>query len=374
MADPTELAAILGSKWPLVLEHVGAAVIVLDRERTIRFANGRARELLGYRVGEPIGGRCRLTTRGLDCGESCPLTFALERGLEVVDGFTAVYHTREGQRVPLSVTVIPLRDGEGELTGSIELLHSTEPDPGFFMAGSSGAAVELRRRTTQLALSGRPLALVGERPACADVARAVHRFAGLADELFLCRSTISHEVPRWPPGTLYEDVEDVHSDTPPGWRVIERLGDGTTAALEVPVAADVLELPTVDERRSDLPLMISAWVERTAPGVKVTPEALQRLCRMAVEVGLEGVEGVLMAAVAAADTLIECSHLPSDCFGTALLDELLAEQDPLAALEKRLLREVLERSGWRMQDAADRLGISRVTLWRKLKEYGISRG
>jgi transcriptional regulator of acetoin/glycerol metabolism len=34
---------------------------------------------------------------------------------------------------------------------------------------------------------------------------------------------------------------------------------------------------------------------------------------------------------------------------------------------------VLDRSEWRMQEAADRLGISRVTLWRKLKDHGIER-
>ena len=35
--------------------------------------------------------------------------------------------------------------------------------------------------------------------------------------------------------------------------------------------------------------------------------------------------------------------------------------------------EVLDRSGWRMQNAAERLGISRVTLWRKLRDHGIER-
>ena len=47
--------------------------------------------------------------------------------------------------------------------------------------------------------------------------------------------------------------------------------------------------------------------------------------------------------------------------------------NPLAALEERLLREVLERCGWKMQDAAERIGISRVTLWRKMKDLGIEK-
>jgi DNA-binding NtrC family response regulator len=65
--------------------------------------------------------------------------------------------------------------------------------------------------------------------------------------------------------------------------------------------------------------------------------------------------------------------LPGDAYGTAWVDELLHEPDPLTALERRLLCEVLQRCGWRMQEAADRLGISRVTLWRKLRDHGIER-
>ena len=80
-----------------------------------------------------------------------------------------------------------------------------------------------------------------------------------------------------------------------------------------------------------------------------------------------------MAAVAVAGDRIEESHIPVDGYGTALVDELLQESDPLSALEERLLREVLERSEWRMQEAADRLCISRVTLWRKMKELGIEK-
>jgi transcriptional regulator of acetoin/glycerol metabolism len=38
-----------------------------------------------------------------------------------------------------------------------------------------------------------------------------------------------------------------------------------------------------------------------------------------------------------------------------------------------VLREVVELCGWRMQEAADRLGISRVTLWRKMKDLGIEK-
>jgi DNA-binding NtrC family response regulator len=132
-------------------------------------------------------------------------------------------------------------------------------------------------------------------------------------------------------------------------------------------------LPRATDLGEDLPLVLAAWIEQLAPRMSVTPEALARLSRMTRELGFERIQKVLHAAVGSAHDHLDEAHIPSDGYGTELVDELLQESDPLAALEKRLIREVLDRSGWRMQEAADRLGISRVTLWRKLKDHGIER-
>jgi transcriptional regulator of acetoin/glycerol metabolism len=119
--------------------------------------------------------------------------------------------------------------------------------------------------------------------------------------------------------------------------------------------------------------MIGAWLEEIAPRKSVNPAVLERLSRMARDRGLEALEGVLISAVAAAGERIEESHLPVDGYQTALVDDLLRAPNPLAALEEHVLREVLERCGWRMQEAAERVGVSRVTLWRKMKDLGIDR-
>lgn len=50
----------------------------------------------------------------------------------------------------------------------------------------------------------------------------------------------------------------------------------------------------------------------------------------------------------------------------------LAEKPPTEEdLERQRLLDALERAGGRKQQAADLLGISRTTLWRKLREHGI---
>jgi len=45
----------------------------------------------------------------------------------------------------------------------------------------------------------------------------------------------------------------------------------------------------------------------------------------------------------------------------------------LAERERQAIEQALTESGWQLAVAARRLGISRTTLWRRLKQYGLSR-
>jgi transcriptional regulator of acetoin/glycerol metabolism len=47
------------------------------------------------------------------------------------------------------------------------------------------------------------------------------------------------------------------------------------------------------------------------------------------------------------------------------------EVDPGEVAEKRALIEALRRSGGNQSKAARMLGINRVTVWNRLKKYGI---
>jgi PAS domain S-box-containing protein len=364
---------LIGGVWPEVLDHLGDAVIVLDGERNLRHVNHAARRLLGYEKGSEIGGRCRLTTRGIDCDNACPLTFALDHDLDQIEDFPTVYKTHDGRAVPLRITVIPMTDEDGRFRGAIEILRPAEPDPGFFLAGSSPSAQALRERVSALARSRIDVCLVGEPSVCRDVALAMHRFSSVPENLFQVWAGSWDGISPWPPGTVYacdgRSESLLGSDRPEGWRVV-------IASTTMPDSSslETLELPSAEDRQEDLPQIIVSWVGKIAPSTRITREALERLVRMARDRGFEELEGVLTAALAAAGECLDVKHLPVDGYRTALVDELLRAPKPLAALEERLLREVLERCEWRMQEAADRLAISRVTLWRKMKDIGIEKG
>jgi len=368
-----DLGSHLGAGWLKVLDELEEAVIVLDQKRVLRHVNQAARRLLGYEEGQSIGGRCRLTTRGVDCENACPLTFALERGFESVEGFATVYHTADGSALHLDVTVVPLSGTGGDFIGAVEILRPNSPRAGFFACGHSDAAADLRRRATEIASCEGDLVVVGEKPSCLDMARTIHRFSGLPDSLFYVWTGSWDGVPPWPPGTVYAYGEglapEVAAQRPAGWRIVLGTPGGESGLEEY----ERWELPLPGDLPEDLPQMIGAWIEEMAPGKSLSAAALEHLVMAAGERGFEALEEILATAVAAAADTITPEHLPVDGRPTVLVDDLMRCGDPLAALEERVLREVIERCGWRMQDAAERLGISRVTLWRKMKDLGIDR-
>ena len=49
------------------------------------------------------------------------------------------------------------------------------------------------------------------------------------------------------------------------------------------------------------------------------------------------------------------------------------KHETLAERERDAILQTLEGNGWRLAQSAKALGISRTTLWRRLKEYGLHR-
>jgi len=57
----------------------------------------------------------------------------------------------------------------------------------------------------------------------------------------------------------------------------------------------------------------------------------------------------------------------------AVVDGAGESESTLADRERNAIVETLRQTGWRLSESARRLGISRTTLWRRLKAYGLDR-
>jgi hypothetical protein len=372
VAGTTHAVDALNS-WKEVFLHLDEGVLILDSERSILLANPPARRLLGYEDGQTIGGRCRGTTRGLDCEKACPLTFALDRGVDVVRDFDTTYLRADGQPVALRITVIPLRDADGSFGGAVEILRPRHPDPGFVLAGRSTRAAEMRSRLEGLTRARRPVTVVGDRTATEDVARAMHRHCGFQPRTFYVWNGSWDDVPAFPPGTMFVHAEAVAQalahPAPPGWRLVLQSPDGAG----VPADDVRLDLPTPEDLGPDLVDVVAAWVRTLRPSLDTTPEALSRLAEKILEAGFDGAARAVRTAVASANGRLDVGHVMDAVGSACLFDEILSQPEPLVAVERRLIHEALVTSEWRMQEAADLLGVSRVTLWRKVKDLGIER-
>ena len=78
---------------------------------------------------------------------------------------------------------------------------------------------------------------------------------------------------------------------------------------------------------------------------------------------------VMVALLDDADTVIEPAHLPEDLVA-AMADApaIVAEAEDLRSCEQRLVRACLQRHGGNISAAARELGITRTTLYRKLRQ------
>jgi len=79
------------------------------------------------------------------------------------------------------------------------------------------------------------------------------------------------------------------------------------------------------------------------------------------------------AFVQCAGGVLSTEHLPQDLRPErSVVDEVLERTDPLVENEKVLLQRVLQNVQGHRGKAAEILGISRPTLWRKMKKHGLA--
>jgi DNA-binding NtrC family response regulator len=140
-----------------------------------------------------------------------------------------------------------------------------------------------------------------------------------------------------------------------------------------------VHLPSLRERRSDIPQLAHSFLDRYAPGenIQVTPAAMKSFLQYDWPGNVRELENCIARAIALGDhQMIDIVDLPPAIRGAQ--DSGLTHEDAaalsttaLADLERMTILRVFEQAGGDKALAGRMLGISRATLYRKLKLYSI---
>jgi DNA-binding NtrC family response regulator len=135
-----------------------------------------------------------------------------------------------------------------------------------------------------------------------------------------------------------------------------------------------IALPPLRDRAVDVPLLAQSFVREFGGlrGPTLASEALDALQEYAWPGNLRELRNVLERAVLLAGTGIIHAHdlpLPAAA-GSAPAGEISFS---LEEVERRHIAAVLQRTNWHQGKAAELLGISAKTLYRKIREFGFER-
>jgi DNA-binding NtrC family response regulator len=143
---------------------------------------------------------------------------------------------------------------------------------------------------------------------------------------------------------------------------------------------DVLTInaPSLAERKEDIPLLTHHFLAKHAhPGKtdpRLSPEAERRLMSYEYPGNIRELENIAQRIlITCEDDVVEARHIASVFGGTEWLTIRENRQDwpTLAEHEKQYILEVLDEVEGNKSAAVKILGIDRVSLWRKIKRYGL---
>lgn len=136
-----------------------------------------------------------------------------------------------------------------------------------------------------------------------------------------------------------------------------------------------LTLPPLRERRGDIITLVRHFVDtfsakHSRPPLRIAPQGMEVLCRQPWPGNARELSNVIERLV------ITCPAQDADAGDVteALCTPVTRELPQLRsgpALSDRLLRQIMSECGGNKSLAAERLGVSRPTLYRKLKEIGL---
>jgi len=142
-----------------------------------------------------------------------------------------------------------------------------------------------------------------------------------------------------------------------------------------------VHLPPLRERRSDIPMLVHHFLNRYAPTthLQVTPAAMKSLLQYDWPGNVRELENCIARGVTlGAQAVIDVQDLPPSIRAEQPTGQAMTPQDAaslsttaLAEMEKMTILRVFEQANGDKALTGKMLGISRATLYRKLKRYNI---
>ncbi|MFZ1402298.1 MAG: sigma 54-interacting transcriptional regulator [Anaerolineae bacterium] len=154
------------------------------------------------------------------------------------------------------------------------------------------------------------------------------------------------------------------------------------ANLVYRLSSIVIDMPSLRQRREDLPELIDTILGRMhasqpANAATVTPQALHLMKKYPWPGNIRELESALERAssLVASGQPIDVAHLPESVRRGAVIVPTREKAEPVLNMDE-WNREALIRAGWathgNLTEMAHLLGISRTTLWRKMRFFNLT--
>ena len=140
-----------------------------------------------------------------------------------------------------------------------------------------------------------------------------------------------------------------------------------------------IKLPSLNERREDIPLLIEHFIEKYNHKMgksinSVSREVLEILVNYDYPGNIRELENIIEHAfVMCPDEEIKREHISSEIYSRKQPEKVVEDKiSPLQNSERKTILEVLKRNNWNKVKTAKELDLHRSTLWRKMKEYRLN--
>ncbi len=133
------------------------------------------------------------------------------------------------------------------------------------------------------------------------------------------------------------------------------------------INAVTIKIPPLRQRKDDIPLLIAHFIRLSGRDVKIAPDALEALLAYHWPGNVRELKNEIQRLIAFGEPVITKRMLKEEI----RLPRARGAITTLQEMEKRLIEDALAQANYNKKEAARILGISRTTLYEKIKRYGI---